>query len=126
MGLPPGARRQLASPRVLQWSASGRIAPRPSSLKCLRFMRPLFILAWVIASGALLGHGAAAGADEVNSANSNNPLMIELITEATTINNFVDLGAPGPSLGIRTRLATRCSERTIRKSRWAKRMVTTP
>ena len=27
-----GARRQLASPRVLQWSASGRIAPRPSLL----------------------------------------------------------------------------------------------
>jgi hypothetical protein len=28
-----GARRQLASPRVLQWSASGRVAPRPSLLK---------------------------------------------------------------------------------------------
>src|SRR5438445_3770374 len=29
-GLTPGARRQLASPRVLQWSARGRIAPKPS------------------------------------------------------------------------------------------------
>jgi hypothetical protein len=62
-------------------------------------MRSLFILACVIASGVLLGHGTAVGADEVNLANSNNPLMIDLITEATTINNFVDLGAPGPSPG---------------------------
>src|SRR5262249_41332874 len=62
-------------------------------------MRSLVILAWVIASGVLLGRGAAAGADEVGSANRNSPLKIELITEATTINHFVDLGVPGPSPG---------------------------
>jgi allene oxide cyclase-like protein len=62
-------------------------------------MRSLFLLAWVLASGVFLGAGAALGADEGNSANSNNPLIIDLISEATTINNFVDLGAAGPSPG---------------------------
>ena len=43
-GLPQGARRQLASPRVLQWSASGRIAPKPSLLNA-RKDEAIFIVA---------------------------------------------------------------------------------
>jgi hypothetical protein len=62
-------------------------------------MRSLFILASVLASAVLLGGSAVAGADEARSASRNTPLTIELVTEATTINHFVDLGAPGPSPG---------------------------
>jgi len=64
---------------------------------------------WLVSAGAAalclglaypaVSAGASGTAMSPSAGSASNPLRIDIITKATTINNFVDIGPAGPSTG---------------------------
>src|SRR4051794_34283078 len=71
-------------------------APRRTDWRAVLSLRRL-LTAGVVAALALALGAVAVGADPFGTAS--NPQRIDIISRATAINNFVDVGPPGPSPG---------------------------